>query len=89
VTATEAATVTARGTLSVGSHARVYRLRPATVKVVANKRERMLLKLSRKARRAARRALQRRKHVQVRVSVTLRDAAGNAGSAKRSVRLKR
>lgn len=89
VTATEAAKVTAKGTLSIGSHARVYRLRPATANVVANKRERILLRLSRKARRAARRALQRRKRVQVRVSVTLRDAAGNAGSAKRTVRLKR
>jgi hypothetical protein len=88
VTATEAATVTARGTLSIGAPARLYRLRTATSKVVANKRERMLLRLSRKARRAARRALKRRKRAQVRVSVTLRDTAGNAGAAKRSVRLK-
>jgi len=89
ITTNEATTVTARGSLSVPGAARLYRLRSATAKVVANKRERLILRLSRKARRAARRALQRRKRPRVRVSVALRDAAGNAGSAKRTVRLKR
>lgn len=89
VTANEAATVTARGTLSTGAPARLYRLRTASAKVVAGKRERLILRLSGKARRAARRALRRGKRARVRVTVGLRDAAGNAGSAKRSVRLKR
>jgi len=89
ITTNEAATVTARGSLSVGRSARLYRLRSATARVVANKRERLILRLSRKARRAARRALQRRKRPRVRVSVALRDAAGNTGSAKRTVRLRR
>ena len=48
-----------------------------------------MLRLSKKTRRAARRALRRGKRLRVRVSVTLRDAAGNTGSAKRWVRLKR
>jgi len=89
VTATEAATVTAKGTLSIASQSSVHRLRTATANVVANKRERMLLRLSRKTRHAARRALRRGKRLRVRVSVTLRDAAGNTGSARRSVRVKR
>jgi hypothetical protein len=89
VTATEAATVTATGTLGIASHASTHRLRTATARVVARKRERMLLRLSKKTRRAARRALRRGKRLHVRVSVTLRDAAGNTGTAKRSVRLKR
>jgi hypothetical protein len=89
VTATEAATVTAKGTLSIASQASTHRLRTATARVVATKRERMLLRLSTKTRRAARRALRRGKRLRVRVSVTLRDAAGNIGTAKRSVSLKR
>ena len=89
VTATEAAAVTAKGTLGIASQASTHRLRTASAKVVASKRERMLLRLSKKTRRAARRALRRGKRLRVMVSVTLRDAAGNTGSAKRSVRLKR
>ena len=89
VTASEAAEVTAKGTLSIGSNARVHRLRTATAKVVASKRERLLLRLSKKTRRAARRALKRGKRLRVVVSVTLRDAAGNSATAKRAVRLKR
>jgi hypothetical protein len=89
VTASEAATVTAKGTLSVASQANTHRLRSATAKVVAGKRERMMLRLSKKTRRAARRALRRGKRLRMTVSVTLRDAAGNTGTAKRSVHLKR
>ena len=89
VTASEAATVTARGSLSVGSQSSTHRLPTATAKALAGKRERMLLRLSRKTRRAARRALRRGKRLRVRVTVTLRDAAGNTGTAKRSVHLKR
>jgi hypothetical protein len=89
VTATEAATVTAKGTLGIASHVSTHRLRTVTAKIVAAKRERLLLRLSKKTRRAARRALRRGKRLRVRVSVTLRDAAGNTGTAKRSVRLRR
>jgi hypothetical protein len=89
VTASEAATVTAKGSLSGVSQSRTHRLRTATANVEARKRERMMLRLSKKTRRAARRALRRGKRLRVRVSVTLRDAAGNIGTAKRSVHLKR
>jgi hypothetical protein len=89
VTASEAARVTARGTLGIASQASTHRLRTATGNAVAGKRERLMLLLSKKTRRAARRALRRGKRLRVRVVVTLRDAAGNTGSAKRWVRLKR
>ena len=89
VTASEAATVTARGTLGIASQASTHRLRTATGNAVAGKRARLMLRLSKKTRRAARRALRRGKPLRVRVSVTLRDAAGNTGSAKRWVQLKR
>lgn len=89
VTASEATTVTAKGNLRVASQSSTHRLRTATAKAVAGKRERMLLRLSKKTRRAARRALRRGKRLRVKVSVTLRDPAGNIGTAKRSVHLKR
>jgi len=63
VTASEAATVTAKGSLSVASQSSTHRLRTATAKVVASKRERMLLRLSKKARRVARRAVRRGKRL--------------------------
>jgi hypothetical protein len=88
VTASEAVTVTARGTVRIGSHARVHRLRSATAKAAANSRVRMSLRMSKKTRRAARRALLRGKRLRAKISVTVRDAAGNEGSAKRAVPLK-
>jgi hypothetical protein len=89
VTANEAATVTARGTLRIGWQSAAHRLRSALAQVSAAKRERMLLRLRRKTRRAARRALRRGRNLRVEVTVTLRDAAGNTGTARRSVHLKR
>ena len=52
-----------------------------------SKRERMLLRLSRKTRAPPAGPCGRGKRLRVRVSVTLRDAAGNTGTAKRSVHL--
>ncbi|MGH2978640.1 MAG: hypothetical protein ACRDLQ_03265, partial [Solirubrobacterales bacterium] len=88
VKASEAATVTARGTVSILSHARVHRLRTTTVNAAANSRVRVKLRLPKKTKRAARRALRRGRRLRARISVTLRDAAGNTGSAKRAVRLR-
>jgi hypothetical protein len=89
VTASEAVTVTARGTVEIGAQARVHRLRSATAKAAADSRVRVILRLSRKTRRAARRALRRGQRLRAKIAVTLRDAAGNTGSAKRAVRLRR
>jgi hypothetical protein len=89
VTASEAVTVMARGTVKIGGHARLHRLRSATAKAAADIRMRVVLRLRTGTRQAARRALRRGRQLRVRISLTLRDAAGNSGSAKRAVRLRR
>ena len=48
----------------------------------------MSLRMAKRTKRAARRALRRGERLRARFSVTVRDAAGNTGSAKGAVRLK-
>jgi hypothetical protein len=88
VTAGEAVKITARGTVRIPSRRRVHRLHPAVANGAAYKSVRMSLRMAKKTKRAARRALRRGKRLRARISVTVRDAAGNARSAKTVVRLK-
>jgi hypothetical protein len=88
VTASEAVKVTTRGTLRIPSRRRAHRLHPAAANGAANRSVRMSLRMAKKTRRAARRALRRGRRLRARISVTVRDAAGNARSAKAAVRLK-
>jgi hypothetical protein len=89
VTATEAVTLTARGTVRIASHARVHRLRAATSQAAASTRVRVALRLSSQTRRAARRALRRGQRLRARITITVRDAAGNTATAKHAVQLRR
>ena len=89
ISASEAATATANGTVRIGSHARAHRLGKASKSVTANERTRLTLKLPRKAQRAAMRALRRGKRLRASISVLVQDAAGNGVSVKRRVPLKR
>lgn len=88
VTASEAVRVTARGTVRIPSHSRLHRLRTTGAKAAANSRIRLSLRMTKKTKRAARRALRRGRRLRARFSVTVKDAAGNTGSAKGAVRLK-
>lgn len=88
VTASEAVRVTVRGRVKIPSHSRVHRLRTAGANAPANSRVRMSLRMAKRTKRAARRALRRGQRLRARFSVTVRDAGGNTGSAKGSVRLK-
>jgi hypothetical protein len=88
VTASEAAKVTMRGSVKIGSGARVHRLRTASANAAANTLLRLSLRMSKKTRLAARRALRRGQRLRARFTVTVQDAAGNAASAKAAVRLK-
>jgi hypothetical protein len=89
LTPSEIVTATATGTLTIGSHARAHRLRAVSTTVLARGRTLMMLKMTDRTRRAARRALRRGRKLRARVSVTVRDDAGNSASAKGSVRLAR
>jgi hypothetical protein len=64
-------------------------LSPARRTIGQGKRATLALKLSKKAQAAAARALGRLRRVQAKVTVTIRDAAGNASLLGRTIRLRR
>ena len=88
-TATEAVSVVARGRLAITSQARVRRLRTVTTKLAPGVRAKISLRLAARVRRAVLRSLRRGRKLRVRVTVTVRDGAGNASTAKHAVRLAR
>ena len=84
----------ARATVRVpgtgGRKAKTYRLGPVTTALVTKgKPATLALRITSTPRSAIRRALLARKKVIVRVTIEVRDAAGNATTRTRSVRLKR
>ena len=88
-TANEAVDVVAQGRLAITSQAGVRRLRTVTTKLAAGVRTRISLRLPARTRRAVLRGLRRGRKLRVRVTVTVRDGAGNASTAKHAVRLAR
>jgi hypothetical protein len=83
------ATLSATGTLSVPGAARTYRLLPAAARAVPPGTKRTLkLRLAKRVHRAARRALRKGRRVRAKISVRVADAAGNAGTLKRTVRIR-
>jgi hypothetical protein len=86
---TEPGTITAGGTVSVPNGSRTYRLRSASAAVGAGATATLRPGLSKKDRRAVLRALRRGSRVVARIVVTVRDHAGNKGTAKRTIRLTR
>jgi hypothetical protein len=85
----EDCTATARGTVSVPGASRTYRLKPATKRIARGRTARLKLKFSKRALKAVRGALRKRKKVSARVTVTVSDAAGNGTTQRRTIRLKR
>jgi hypothetical protein len=86
---TEACTATAQGTVSVPGAARTYRLKSATKQIRRGGKAKLKLKFSKKTLKVVKRALSKRKKIKARVTVTVKDAAGNRTTKKRSIRLKR
>jgi hypothetical protein len=89
VTSDEDGTATASGRLSVPGASRTFKLRSASGKVTAGKRARLRLRVTRKALGAARRSLRRGRRVRARVTIVVRDGAGNVATAKKTVKVRR
>jgi hypothetical protein len=95
ISANENSAAEATGTLVVKAPGRGrkaadrFRLRPATAGLSANVPAIAKLKLSRRARRATAKAFQSAGNARAKLTVTATDAAGNAASAKRAVRLRK
>ncbi len=81
----EAARVVATGSVRFGK--RKLSLTRVTRNVKAGQKATLKLKLSRKRARAVRAALRARRRVTVKLKISARDAGGNVGVARRSIRL--
>jgi hypothetical protein len=83
----EEGAITASGTVSVPNLAKVYRLKAVSATAAPEAVVKLRLRLPRKGLHAAKKALRRHEHVEARIRVTARDAAGNVAISKRTVRL--
>jgi hypothetical protein len=85
----ETGTVVAGGSVRVAGSRLHLPLRAVRRGVVAGQRYRLVLRLSRRARAALRRAFARRRRVTARVVITVNDGAGNSTRVRRAVRARR
>lgn len=88
--AVEDCIASAKGTLSIPGAAGVFRLGGVSGSVIpSGTRRKLRLRVPRKARGAARRALRRGQKVRAKLTVRVADAAGNTATLRRTVRVKR
>ena len=80
---------TARGRVRIGKAKKRRRLRPATRQLAANTRAKATLRAPKKLRRRIARGLRRGRAVRITVTVTARDAAGNASVKRKRIRARR
>jgi hypothetical protein len=85
----EACSVRARGTLSLPGASKIYRIKSAARQLPRAGKAKLKLRLTARVRRALARALERRKRIRAKVSVTARDVAGSSTVARRVITLKR
>jgi peptidoglycan/xylan/chitin deacetylase (PgdA/CDA1 family) len=83
----EPGTLSARGTVVVPGAARVFRLKGRFANAAPGKRVKLRLKLKRKPRRVAKRAIHSNRRVRASIAITATDRAGNKRTAKRAIRL--
>ena len=89
ITSNESGRATVRGTINVPPTARVLRFRSRTVKLVAGRRARVTLTLSRKSAATVRRALRRRARLIARITLAVNGASGDASTKRLALRLRR
>jgi Arylsulfotransferase (ASST) len=85
----EACRARAKGSVVVPGAAKLFKLRTAKAEIRKGTRARLLLRFSKGTLKALRRALEERKAIKATVSISVRDAAGNAAAKLRTFRLKR
>jgi hypothetical protein len=84
----EACVARAGGRVTVPGAARTFKLRSASAQLQRGIKRKLRLRFSKQASRRVRRALRKRLRVRARVLLTANDAAGNAATSRRSVRLR-
>jgi hypothetical protein len=88
MTSNESATGSATGTISVPGSAKTVRFKTTKLNLTGAKRTKITLKLPKRALKAVRLALKHHK-LKARVTVTVKDGAGNRTAKKLTIRLKR
>ena len=89
VTLDEDGTVSATATVRVPNSSKVYRFKKATKSARSGRKVTLRLKLSKKAKRAVKRALASGRKLRAKVKVTAADRAKNRTTKTRSIRLTR
>jgi hypothetical protein len=89
VTSDEIATATATGSVRVPNASRLYRLVQATESLRQGAAVQLELRIPKKARRPIKRALRRHRRLKARITIVLKDPAGNATTVKSAVPLRR
>lgn len=89
ITSNENATGTATGAISVPKLAKIVRFARRNVTLTANKATKITLKLSKRNAKLVRKALAAHKKLKARITLSVKDAAGNATTKRLSLRLKR
>jgi uncharacterized protein YggU (UPF0235/DUF167 family) len=84
----EACTATAKGRVAVRRSAKVFKLIAVTEQIAQGGKAKLKLKLEPRALRALERALRAGKRTSAKVTVTVKDAAGNVATKRRTIRLK-
>jgi plastocyanin len=85
----EAATITATGRVNVPGASRVLKLKSVKRKVDAGGPAKLKLRASSKVRKALAKALRRKSRLKARVSIVARDAAGNSGTSRRTIAIRK
>jgi hypothetical protein len=89
ITANEAATATVTGTVNVPNASKTYRLRHTTASLQKGVSKKLTLRIAKKARKPIKRALRRHQKLNARLTVILKDAAGNTATLRSTVSLRR
>jgi hypothetical protein len=89
VTSDEIATATATGSVRVPNASRLYRLMQVTASLRQGASVQLKLRIPKKARRPIKRALRRHRKLKARITIVLKDPAGNATTVKSAVPLRR
>ena len=85
----EACRAAASGTVRVRGAGKALKLRPTTRRVGAGRKAKLTLRVPKKAQRVIRKARRGERKVTAKIRVRVTDAAGNASTRRRTVRIKR
>ena len=88
VTSDQAGSANATGSINAPGASKSFGLKAASSNLTAAKATKLKLKLSKKAKRAVRKSLKRRKKPKAKVSIVVKNNSGGASTLKRTVKIK-